>query len=138
MPEARTLLHKESMVVRWGDMDALGHVNNVMYFRYFEQTRVNWLASIGEAESVNTASEGPVIINAMATFLKPIVFPATVVIEMYGGKPGRSSFNTWYEIKDADDDSILYTTGESKVVWADQKANTSMPVPDKIRALLPE
>ena len=44
----QTLLHEHRLDIRWGDMDALGHVNNVIYFRYFEQARASWLATIGE------------------------------------------------------------------------------------------
>ena len=59
----RTQLHEEAMIVRWGDMDAFGHVNNIMYFRYFEQCRVNWLNSIGKSHAVTGAIEGPVIVS---------------------------------------------------------------------------
>ncbi|MGM0563487.1 MAG: acyl-CoA thioesterase [Pseudomonadota bacterium] len=134
----QTLLHEHRLDIRWGDMDALGHVNNVIYFRYFEQARASWLATIGDADSINTASEGPLIITADATYLKPVVYPATLIIRMLGEAPGRSSFNIHYEIRNADDPDTLYTTGNTKVVWADQKAAKSIPVPDHIRQLLPD
>ena len=38
----RKLVHTEIIPIRWGDMDAMGHVNNTVYFRYMEQARICW------------------------------------------------------------------------------------------------
>lgn len=132
----RTLLNSEKIVVRWGDMDAFGHVNNTQYFRYFEQCRVNWLSRIGKQEAVTESAEGPVIISTTANYLLPLHYPATVSISMYGAEPGRSSFNSHYEIRDAKDNTKLYTTGEAKIVWVDQEKGKSKPLPSDIRELL--
>ena len=133
----RAKLHEEQMVVRWGDMDAFGHVNNIMYFRYFEQCRVNWLSHIGRAEAVTEVVEGPGIVSTTANYLMPLHYPATVTISMYGSAPGRSSFNSYYEIRDSNNIDTLYTTGEAKNVWVDQKKGKSMPLPQDILKLLP-
>ncbi|PIE36760.1 MAG: thioesterase superfamily protein [Gammaproteobacteria bacterium] len=133
----KTLLHRTDMEVRWGDMDAVGHVNNTLYFRYFEQCRVSWLAEIGSIESVTTARQGPVIINTSASFLRPLHYPVRIVVSMFGNAPGRSSFESEFEIRDADNADILYSTGSAKIVWIDKDANKSIPLPDSIRALLP-
>lgn len=37
------------MPIRWGDMDAMGHVNNTVYFQYLEQARIEWLRRLGAA-----------------------------------------------------------------------------------------
>lgn len=132
------LLFEYPLEIRWGDMDALGHVNNVIYFRYFEQARAAWLASIGEEGTINSADQGPLIITANATYLKPVVYPAHLMVRMLGEAPGRSSFVVHYEILKRDDPETIYTTGSTKIVWADQKAAQSIPVPDHIRALLPK
>ena len=42
MSEDRKLVHVERIPIRWGDMDAMGHVNNTVYFRYMEQARIGW------------------------------------------------------------------------------------------------
>ena len=129
------LLHQETIPVRWGDMDALGHVNNTVYFRYYETCRVSWFDALG-AGMTQADDEGAVIINASATFLKPIVYPANVIVKMYGGNPGNSSFDTRYEICDASDESVLYSTGEAKVIWMDQVANKSKTIPDSLRNMM--
>ena len=56
----RRLLHTSRQIVRWGDMDFYGHVNNTVYFRYFEQARVEWLEQAGFAVSPE-AETGAVI-----------------------------------------------------------------------------
>ena len=72
----RKLVHTERIDIRWGDMDAMGHVNNTVYFRYMEQARIGWFESLvprGEA----WRSMGIVIVNASCNFKKPINYPGT-------------------------------------------------------------
>ncbi|GAB4356087.1 MAG: thioesterase family protein [Gammaproteobacteria bacterium] len=122
------------MAVRWGDMDALGHVNNTVYFRYCESARVGWLASVGHA--IEEGPTGPVVVNASCTFHTPIVYPAEIAVEMFAGNPGRSSFDTWYEIRPADRPDPLYAEGASRVVWVDHTMGRSVPIPEEIRRLV--
>ena len=133
MDDARKLLHTTRIPVRWGDMDFYGHVNNTVYFRFFEQARVEWIEQmdfpVGPLESA-----GAVIINASCTFLMPVNYPATVVIKVYGGEPGRSSVMTWYELF-VEGDERLFAEGAAKVVWMDNRTNKSAPLPDRLRAL---
>ena len=137
MSEQRKLLHTINCPVRWGDMDALGHVNNTVYFQYFEQVRINWLESISALEAVSAGDTGIVIINADCTFLKPVVYPAELEVSLFGGAPRRSSFVAYYEIRDAGRHDMLYATGSTKIVWVDRVREKSLPLPGFIRDLLP-
>lgn len=129
---SRKLVLTTSIPVRWGDMDAYRHVNNTIYFRYFEQARVEWLEQSGSTVSLENPV-APVIINASCTFLIPVNYPATVVVRMYLGEPGRSSVMTWYELGVEGDDR-LYAEGAAKVVWMDPVTGKSVPLPDDVRA----
>ena len=133
MEHERKLLLTTRIPVRWGDMDFYGHVNNTVYFRFFEQARVEWIEQmdfpVGPA-----FGEGPVVINASCTFLIPVNYPATVIVKVYAGQPGRSSVMTWYELFVEGDDR-LYAEGAAKVVWMDTRTNKSTPLPDRLRAL---
>ena len=82
-----------SMPIRWGDMDAFGHVNNTVYFRYMEQVRISWFEQLGIAGG-NGEGQGPVIVNASMEFLKQLHYPGDVIGRMSVGTPGRSSFDT--------------------------------------------
>ncbi len=137
MGEARRLLHEMRVEVRWGDMDSVGHVNNVVYFTYFEEARMAWFATLQPAPGLGATGTGPVIANAYCNFRRAIVHPAGLRVRMHGGAPGRSSFETWYEIVDAADPALLYADGSSRVVWVDRDAGRSVALPAGIRALLP-
>ena len=127
------LIYTARIPVRWGDMDAYGHVNNTVYFRFFEQARCEWIEHMGFRVSPEE-STGPVIINASCTFFAPVNYPATVIIKMYAGDPGRSSVMTWYELFIEGEDR-LYAEGAAKTVWMDMRSGKSAPLPDKVRAL---
>ena len=138
MSDARKLLHVETIRVRWGDMDSLAHLNNACYFTYLESTRVGWLDAIGGPTGAWwTLGYGPVIANASCEFLRPVVYPATLQVSMWGGPPGNSSFQSLYELRDAGSPEVLYATGAARVVWVDYRAGRSTRLPDTIRALLP-
>jgi acyl-CoA thioester hydrolase len=128
----RKYLFTTRIPVRWGDMDFYGHVNNTVYFRFFEQARVEWIEGEGFRVGPDVPT-GAVIINADCTFLLPVNYPATVLVKMYAGQPGRSSVMTWYELY-VEGDERLYATGSSKVVWMDTRTGKSVPLPDTLRA----
>lgn len=135
--EARHLIATLDLDVRWGDMDALGHVNNTVYFRYMEHVRCIWLEKhVGELKAGER--EGTVIADAHCTFAKPIVYPQRLRVDMYGSAPGRSSFNATYDIIAVDDDGErVCAHGATRIVWIDQRAGRSAPLPERIRAQLP-
>jgi acyl-CoA thioester hydrolase len=122
------------IAIRYGDMDALGHVNGAVYFRYLEELRMQWLESIGVSPDPN--AQGPVLINAFCTYERQIVYPATVLALLYTGKPGRSSLDTFGRIVAEGEGGQVHATGGATIVWADYKAGASAPFPDWFRALV--
>ncbi|MEE3116980.1 MAG: acyl-CoA thioesterase [Pseudomonadota bacterium] len=118
--------------LRWGDMDAYGHANNTVYFRFFEEARIVWLASLGLGGPDEPT--GPVIIKTSATFLKELTHPATVVVETYADKAGNTSLDTYHLLKDAETEEV-YAEGYAKVVWFDRQSRTSTRLPDALRNL---
>ncbi|MEP7085269.1 MAG: thioesterase family protein [Betaproteobacteria bacterium] len=133
MINSRKLALLENIPIRWGDMDAMGHVNNTIYFRYMEQIRVSWYEQMfGELSSAQ--SEGMVIVNASCNFLKPLTYPGTVEVRMLLGAASRSSVESYYELRMND---ALYADGAAKIVWFDVQRGKSAPLPDSIRAQCP-
>ena len=126
----KKLVHVERIPVRWGDMDAMGHVNNTVYFRYMEQTRISWFEKLlprGEA----WGTTGIVIVNASCNFLKAINYPATVEVKMYAGPPGGSSVPTYYDLVVKDE---VYADGAAKVVFVDMKKQKAVRIPENLRS----
>ncbi|MBI4755160.1 MAG: acyl-CoA thioesterase [Betaproteobacteria bacterium] len=132
MDKQKLLLHVTRIPIRWGDMDAMGHVNNTVYFRYAEQARVEWFEGMGYGVSPRQAT--PVIINASCTFLVPLTYPDTVEVRMFAGPPGRSSLPTFYEMRRGGD-GRLCAEGSAKVVWMDPATGRSAPLPEALRGL---
>ncbi|KIF82325.1 acyl-CoA thioesterase [Noviherbaspirillum autotrophicum] len=130
----KKLVHTLRMPIRWGDMDAMGHVNNTVYFRYLEQARIEWFTEVGC--DPDPLGEGPVIINAHCTFIKQLKYPGDIEIRTYVGPAGRSSFETIQEIRRVDQPEVISAHGGAKVVWVNFPTEKSAPLPDRIRALL--
>lgn len=133
MEHKKKLIHVTTMPIRWGDMDAYGHVNNTVYFRYMEQARVEWIEEM--QVPVRLGGDGPVIINASCTFLIPMNYPGTVEVRTYVGAIGRSSCETLVEMRIVGDERI-YAEGAAKVVWMNTQTGKSVPLPDHVRAVL--
>jgi acyl-CoA thioester hydrolase len=129
-------IHSTEIPVRWYDMDAFGHVNNSVYFTYFEQARVNWWALVIPSDTSFTL-QGPVIVTAHCTFYKPIFNPAVLIVKLFVGPPGNSSYEHFYEIYNSLQPDVLLAEGSTKVVWVDRTKQRSIPLPEYIRRHLP-
>jgi acyl-CoA thioester hydrolase len=125
LPESARLLHRAHYVMRWSDMDAFGHLNNAMYFTYFEQARVDWLMSLGTTHDL-------VLANVSCTFLRPLKFPATIELELYGDNPGNASLDSYYCLG-KHDDKQLCAMGHGTIVWYDHQKGRVMPIPTVVR-----
>jgi len=132
----KKLVHTMRMPIRWGDMDAMGHVNNTVYFRYLEQARIEWFTEAGC--DPDPSGEGPVIINAHCTFIKQLKYPGEIEVRTYVGAPGRTSFETYQEIRRVDEPDLLASHGGAKVVWVNFPSEKSVPLPERVRPLLAE
>ncbi|HET8801347.1 MAG TPA: acyl-CoA thioesterase [Marinobacter sp.] len=118
--------------LRWGDMDAYGHANNTVYFRFFEEARIVWLSSLGLGGPEEPT--GPIIIKTSATFLKELSHPATVVVKTYADKAGNTSLDTYHTLTDAET-GVVYAEGYAKIVWFDRTRRSSTRLPESLRAL---
>ncbi|MCC6212929.1 MAG: acyl-CoA thioesterase [Burkholderiales bacterium] len=134
MTEERRLIHVERIPIRWGDMDAMGHVNNALYFRYMEQARIGCFDALvprGEAWQ----STGIVIVNASCNYRRPITYPGTVEVRVSVGAPGGSSVPTYYELH-VDADPVPYADGAAVVVFVDRRTQRPARIPGAIRERL--
>jgi acyl-CoA thioester hydrolase len=134
MTAAPRLLHSLRLQVRWGDMDALGHVNNAEYLRYFEQSRIEWLDGLGYRTTGK--GTGPILARASVTYLKPLAYPGEIEVRLYAARIGNASFTVTSDIVNGRDAAERFTEGEFVVVWVDYDASKSVPLPDRLRAIL--
>lgn len=134
LPQEKKFVFEMVIPIRWGDMDAMGHVNNTTYFRYMETVRIEWMNGIGCVP--NAHGVGPLIINAFCTFHKQLEYPGDVLAKMYVSEPGRSSFDGWCTLERADEPGVLYASGGATHVWVDFSTQKSAPLPEWMKAHL--
>jgi acyl-CoA thioester hydrolase len=132
MTEEKKLVHVERIPIRWGDMDAMGHVNNTVYFRYMEQARIGWFDALVPEQEAWT-STGIVIANASCNFKRPMTYPGIVEVRLFVGAPGGSSVPTYYDLAV---DEIVYADGAATVVFIDMAKQKAVRIPEDIRRRL--
>ncbi len=119
-------------------MDAMGHVNNTVYFRYMEQARISWFEAL-VPEDEAWQSTGIVIVNAFCNYQRPITYPGTVEVRLQVGAPGGSSVPTFYELRVIEGelrDPVPYADGAAVVVFVHMKTQKPARIPDAIRERL--
>jgi acyl-CoA thioester hydrolase len=100
--------------LRWGDMDAFGHVNNVVYLRYLEQARVDWMFITAKEAGVEQFSLGTVVARHEIDYKAPLVYRAEPVrIETWVTEIRAASFTVAYEVRD---DKALYALASTVLV----------------------
>lgn len=120
--------------LRWSDMDSYNHVNNTLYLRYMEEARVQLLYQMGYR--LDGSGQGPVVINVSATFLRPLAYPDTVIVDCYADQAGRSSFMSYYKLYSQQHKDLLACEGSAKIVWIDTASNRSVELPDDVRMMI--
>jgi acyl-CoA thioester hydrolase len=134
LPEQKKLTLEMLIPIRWGDMDAMNHVNNTLYFRYMEIVRMEWLFKVGGVRDAE--GNGPVIVNAFCNFIKQLEFPGDVLAKHYVANGGRASFETYITLERSDQPGVIYASGGAKTVWVNFPRQKSVPLPDSVRALI--
>jgi acyl-CoA thioester hydrolase len=134
IPELKKLVFEMQIPIRWGDMDAMNHVNNTSYFRYLETCRIDWMRSMGCQP--DPLGEGPVIVNAFCNFYRQLEYPGDVLIKMYASDPGRSTFETWATMARTDQPDVIYAAGGATTIWVNFPAQKAKTLPDWLRALV--
>jgi acyl-CoA thioester hydrolase len=129
MTEQKLTVHEKTFAIAWGDMDALGHVNNARYFDYFQEARIEWLREL----KINmTERIGPVVIQVACTYLKPVIYPAVVTLRSTIHSLGTSSMMMDHDLYQ---DEVLMAQGSCKIVWVDYTQSKSVPLPEAMRRL---
>ena len=134
IPERKKLVYEMTLPIRWGDMDAMGHVNNTLYFRYLEIVRIDWLRSI--SAEPNPSGHGPVIVNAFCNFYKQLEYPGDIRVKMYASDPGRTTFETWATIERVDQPGVIYAAGGATTIWVDFPQQKAESLPEWLRAMV--
>ena len=130
-PKHKKQVYESVIPIRWGDMDAMGHVNNTVYFRYMETSRIDWCRSIGCMPE--QSKQGPVNVNAYCSFIQQLRYPGDVLVKHHVTHVGRTSFDTFITMERTDDPGTIWAEGGARMVWIDFATNQSLSLPDWLR-----
>ena len=134
LPQQKKLIYQMVIPIRWGDMDAMGHLNNTSYFLYMETCRIDWMREAGCLP--DNQGEGPVIVNAFCNFYRQLEYPGDVLVKMYASDPARTTFETWVTMERASEPGVVYAAGGATTIWVDFPKQKAMTLPDRVRALV--
>lgn len=106
--------HIYSCPLRWSDMDAFGHVNNVVFLRYLEEARIDFMFRLAPGEGSASFTGGSVVARHEIDYLRPLVHRhEPVTVETWVTKVGAASMTVAYEIKD---EGTVYVRASTIVV----------------------
>lgn len=117
-------------------MDAFGHVNNVVFLRYLEEARIDFMFRLAPGDGSPSFSGGSVVARHEIDYLRPLVHRhAPVTIESWVTKIGAASLTIAYEIKDPD---VTYVRASTVVVPFDLEAQRPRRISEEERRFLQE
>jgi acyl-CoA thioester hydrolase len=117
--------------VLWGDQDSFEHVNNIVYLRWCETARIDYLRRVGLWDLLKSKGIGPIVAHIGCDFRKPVEYPDEIRIGARVTKIGNSSFVMIHRIVSRTHGVAADAT--STLVVYDYNAGKSVPVPDSIR-----
>ena len=121
-----------SQPVAWADMDSFGHVNNVVYFRYFENARVEYLQRLRWFETTKVTGIGPIVASTQARFRRAVAFPDTLLVGVRLTAMSEDRF-TLEQVCVSEKLGDVTTQGDCVVVSFDYRAGGKVPLPAEIR-----
>jgi acyl-CoA thioester hydrolase len=119
--------------VAWGEMDSFQHVNNVVYFRYFESVRIAYSEKIGLQEYKENTGIGPILGSTSCRYRFPLTYPDTVSVgaKIVGMEEDRFTMN--YVVVSHRHQKIA-AEGDGVIVLYDYREGKKTAMPDEIRA----
>jgi acyl-CoA thioester hydrolase len=129
-------IHSVPIDVRFRDLDALGHVNNAVYFTYFEEGRKSLFQKLYKGA-------GPydfrfILAHVSCDYITPAKLNDALILYMVVGEIGNKSFEFKYDLTDRIDKSKIFARGESVQVCFNYTRNRSIPVSDTLKQKLIE
>ena len=116
--------------LRFRDVDAMGHVNNAVYFTYFEYGRLKFFYS--EAQKDKFPGFAFILAHVSCDFIRPVTLDDTLQLQMWVKEIGGKSFKFHYQLVDAADPAITFATGESVQVCFDYQKNRSIVISEDL------
>jgi len=119
----------------WGDMDAFQHINNTVYFRYFEDARISYFEKANLIKYREETQLGPILASTNCNFRVPLAFPDTIQIAASVEKIRSKTFKMKYVIYSERLDRVA-ADGEGLIVFYDYQNGQSCEIPEPVLAAI--
>lgn len=119
--------------VQWGEMDAYDHVNNVVFFRYFESARVEYLERCGFNDSYREQRVGAILHSTSCRFRRALVYPDRVTVGARVTEMEEDRFTMEYRAVSHEQAEVA-AEGDGVVVSFDYEAGDKAPIPEAVRS----
>ncbi len=123
--------------VQWGDQDAFRHVNNTVYLRWFESSRVAYCRKLGVWDLLEFANIGPILASIHCDYRVPLTYPDVVRVGSKVVRVGRTSLTMEHRVVGGTSDAIA-AEGTAVLVLYDYTKAEPCPIPDRIRLAILE
>jgi acyl-CoA thioester hydrolase len=123
--------------VVWGEMDSYRHVNNAVYFRYFEGARLEYFRRLDWFEYEKQTGVGPILAATTARFRRPLTYPDTIWVAARVPEVQGDRFTMEYRLVSRKLAAVA-AEGTGTVVTYHYAQGTKVPVPEELRRRISE
>ncbi len=118
--------------IEWGDMDALQHVNNIEYFKYFQAARIAYFEKIGSDGVWGEKRISSILASTQCKFIYPLAYPDSISVGVRVDSMADQYFTMKYAVV-SHKHQRLAAIGDAKVVMFDYANNKKASIPNEIR-----
>lgn len=121
--------------VQWGEMDAFNHVNNAVYFKYFETARLAYFKQVGVMDDMQAEKVGPILAETSAKFRRPLIFPDNIIAGAGVTEHHEFGFMMQYGIWSEKQQTVV-TLGTGRIVMVDYNSGHKVKPSDELHSAI--
>jgi len=123
--------------VAWGEMDAFQHVNNIVYFRYFESVRIAYFERLGFMDIMGQTGVGPILAETRCRYRKPLTYPDTLSVGARVSELAEDRFVIQHRVVSHKLGAVA-AEGEGTLVAYNYREKRKSAIPDEVRRRIQE
>jgi len=125
---------KLDLRIDWSELDLFGHVNNVMFFKYVQASRVNYWNTVGLLDHYDKDQMGPMLLSCNCQFKKPLFFPGNITVQARMEFIKNTSFGLHHQILNESNETVA--EANDVIVMFDYKKSGKVSFPASVRSVV--
>lgn len=125
---------KLTLRLDWSEMDLFGHINNVMFFKYIQASRVNYWEHVGFMSRYFVEKIGPILVSSGCQFNKPLFYPDTITVEVRIEFIKTTSIGLHHRILNGKNE--ICAEAHDVIVLFDFHKNLKVPIPEELKVAM--